>query len=98
MRCNNIMHDHGWIDSGGNGQIVCPGNWIVAGEEGRYFVFENLFMDSRDDEIMGMLKRFAEYGEDEWDSENFRDGYKNVSGGDLVDCRSLLRKLGVDFD
>lgn len=27
--CDIIMHDHGWIDSGGDGQRVCPDDWIL---------------------------------------------------------------------
>ena len=29
--CGNIMHLHGWIEDGNNGDgyIVCPGNWIL---------------------------------------------------------------------
>lgn len=42
-----------------------------------------------------MLSRFAVRGEQVWDDENFRDGYKKVSSGDLVDCRNLLRKFGI---
>lgn len=46
-------------------------------------------------ELLGMLSRFAVRGEQVWDDENFRDGYKKVSSGDLVDCRNLLRKFGI---
>jgi hypothetical protein len=48
------------------------------------------------DELLSMLKRFAERGEHVWDDENFRDGYKKIPSGDLVDCRELLRKYGVE--
>jgi hypothetical protein len=30
------------------------------------------------DELLSMLKRFAERGEHVWDDENFRDGYKKI--------------------
>ena len=46
-------------------------------------------------ELLDMLKRFAAHGEQLWDDENFRNGYKKVSSGDLVDCRNLLRQFGV---
>ena len=46
-----------------------------------------------------MLQRFASLGEQLWDETDFRDGYKQIPSGDLVDCRSLLRQLGVtEFD
>lgn len=28
-KCNCIMNDHGWLDCGQNGIIICPGNWIT---------------------------------------------------------------------
>lgn len=28
-RCEFTMHDHGWIEDGGKGLIVCPGDWVV---------------------------------------------------------------------
>jgi hypothetical protein len=28
--CGNRMHDHGWIDSGIRGRVVCPGDWIIS--------------------------------------------------------------------
>ena len=46
-------------------------------------------------ELLAMLKRFAARGEQLWDDVNFRDGYKKIPSGDLVDCRNLLRKCGV---
>lgn len=29
--CSDIMHNHGWIDSLGEGETVCPGDWIIKG-------------------------------------------------------------------
>jgi hypothetical protein len=26
--CGSRVHDHGWIDSGGDGRTVCPGDWV----------------------------------------------------------------------
>lgn len=28
--CGRLMHDHGWIDQGALGRIVCPGDWVVS--------------------------------------------------------------------
>lgn len=28
--CLNRWHAHGWIDDGGDGQTVCPGDWVVT--------------------------------------------------------------------
>ncbi len=33
--CQRIMNDHGWIDNGGEGQKVCPGDWIDKNLTGR---------------------------------------------------------------
>lgn len=30
VTCGYSWHNHGWIDSGGDGQTVCPGDWIEA--------------------------------------------------------------------
>jgi hypothetical protein len=32
--CGVTMNDHGWIDSGGAGERVCPGNYIVTETNG----------------------------------------------------------------
>lgn len=34
--CSYSMHDHGWIDNGGAGNTVCPGDWIVK-IDGKYY-------------------------------------------------------------
>lgn len=28
--CGHRMHDHGWIDQGARGRVVCPGDWIIT--------------------------------------------------------------------
>ena len=40
--------------------------------------------------LVEMLQRFAVYGVELWDEENFRDGYKKIPSGLLVDCRKLI--------
>ena len=32
--CNQIMHNHGWIE---DGHIVCPGDYIITGVDGEYY-------------------------------------------------------------
>lgn len=32
--CGEDMHQHGWVDSGGDGQTVCPGDWISTTDTG----------------------------------------------------------------
>lgn len=34
--CHRLWHDHGWIDSGGLGRNVCPGDWII-GVSGEFY-------------------------------------------------------------
>lgn len=36
-QCDNIMHTHGWIDTLEGGHIVCPGDWIITGVQGKYY-------------------------------------------------------------
>lgn len=31
--CHHTMHNHGWIDSGGEGRIVCPGDYVITSGE-----------------------------------------------------------------
>ncbi len=38
--CDQIMHIHGWIDTP-EGYIVCPGDWIIKGSEGRFYPCED---------------------------------------------------------
>jgi hypothetical protein len=54
--------------------------------------------DSADviESLLSMLERFAVRGEELWDRENFRDGYKKVPSGDLVDCRKLIEFCECD--
>lgn len=35
--CNDIMHNHGWIDTMEGGHIVCPGDFIITGVEGENY-------------------------------------------------------------
>ncbi len=38
QKCGHIMHDHGFIDAGEDGAVVCPGDWIINCEEEVYKV------------------------------------------------------------
>lgn len=35
--CDHIMRDHGWIDEGPKGQVVCPGDWVLTDPEGGHY-------------------------------------------------------------
>lgn len=37
IHCNNIMNNHGWIDSGGEGIAVCPGDVVYETVDGQYY-------------------------------------------------------------
>lgn len=37
--CGSTAHEHGWLDDGGNGQAVCPGDFIVT-TDGRHAVVQ----------------------------------------------------------
>ena len=28
--CGRVMHDHGWIDHGDHGHVVCPGDYVIC--------------------------------------------------------------------
>lgn len=36
-QCDNILHNHGWIDTLEGGHIVCPGDWIITGVQGERY-------------------------------------------------------------
>jgi hypothetical protein len=38
-KCGTLVHHHGWIDSGGPGQTVCPGDYILTGPDGKFYIF-----------------------------------------------------------
>lgn len=37
QRCDDIMHNHGWIDTLEGGHIVCPSDWIITGVQGELY-------------------------------------------------------------
>ena len=37
VKCDNIMHVHGWIDTLEGGHTVCPGDWIITGVKGEHY-------------------------------------------------------------
>jgi len=44
QHCEEIMHNHGWIDTLEGGHIICPGDWIITGVKGeRYPCKPNIF-------------------------------------------------------
>lgn len=40
-KCDDTYHYHGWLDIGGDGITVCPSNWVVPGDDGKYFAISN---------------------------------------------------------
>lgn len=47
MKCGDIMHNHGWIDTLEGGHIVCPGDWIITGAKGeRYPCKPDIFAET----------------------------------------------------
>jgi hypothetical protein len=47
--CGDLLHDHGWIDQGRGGRVVCPGDWVVTDAFGQHHPckpdsFEALFV------------------------------------------------------
>lgn len=47
--CCLNFHDHGWIDRGGAGYVVCPGDWVLTSNTGEYYpcpehLFKRIFL------------------------------------------------------
>lgn len=53
--CEQVMHDHGFIDEPGNEHVVCPGDWVVTTSHHvamKPAVFEAIFaVDTKGDPI-----------------------------------------------
>jgi len=47
LLCGKPLHVHGWIDSGGEGQKVCPGDFVVEAPEG--YRVEHTSQEEHDD-------------------------------------------------
>lgn len=43
--CANLYHHHGWLDTGGNGQKVCPGDWVITKPDGRMYTCKPALFD-----------------------------------------------------
>lgn len=39
--CHTVLHNHGWLDTGGEGCLVCPGDWVITEESGRRYALPN---------------------------------------------------------
>jgi len=61
--CGATMHEHGWLDEGGNGQVVCPGDLIVT-TDGRHAVVQ------QPDRAEAQAK--AQQAQDRKDAERYR--------------------------
>ncbi len=53
--------------------------------------------DSLVNDLIEIVVKLAQYGEVLWDEENFRDGYKKVDSGLLVDARAVLDKHRIGY-
>ncbi len=38
--CKIQFHDHGWIDEGGPGTTVCPGDWVITAPNGEHYTMQ----------------------------------------------------------
>ncbi len=61
--CGATMHEHGWLDDGGNGEAVCPGDFIVT-TDGRHMVVQ------QPDRAEAQAK--AQQAQDRKDAERYR--------------------------
>ena len=51
--CGDIMHNHGWIDNQDGGYNVCPGDWIIKGALGEYYVCHPNYFEKMYEECGG---------------------------------------------
>lgn len=50
-KCNNIMHEHGWIDTIQGGFNVCPGDYIITEFDGKYYPCNSKIFESTYEEF-----------------------------------------------
>jgi hypothetical protein len=55
-QCGQRMHDHGWIDARADSYNVCPGDWIITDEQGKWYpckpdIFAATFEPVEDSEV-----------------------------------------------
>lgn len=48
QECDDIMHNHGWIDEPNDCSTVCPGDWVITRSDGSHCstkpeVFEKMY-------------------------------------------------------
>lgn len=43
--CGKLLHDHGWIDQGDRGLMVCPGDYVITTPNGYVVVRERRFLE-----------------------------------------------------
>lgn len=48
--------------------------------------------------LLDIVKQLAGYGEELWDTNDFRDGYKKVRSGLIIDARKLLKRHNIEFE
>ena len=65
--CGSTAHEHGWLDDGGNGQAVCPGDFIVT-TDGRHVVVHVVVQQP--DRAEAQAK--AQQAQDRKDAERYR--------------------------
>ncbi len=51
--CKREMSEHGWIDTLEGGHIVCPGDWIIRGVKGEFYVCKPDIFAETYDEVAG---------------------------------------------
>ena len=44
--CGLLMHDHGWVETLEGGHVVCPGDWIIKGVKGEFYVDQPSIKDT----------------------------------------------------
>ena len=80
--CGFQWHEHGWIDSGEDGQTVCPGDWVVTDAPGQYRVvktalFNEVYQQVREgDERDTLIEQACEVMHEAYESAALGEGWK----------------------
>lgn len=99
-RCSSPYNDHGWVDSGGAGRVVCPGDWVVVAEmpdDAYVFTNEQIAILAPDDWaiILGRAAEACVDGIEELDSHTgpvgcIVQGLARAAAGALEQAKDLV--------
>lgn len=66
IHCGYVMHEHGWLDTGKRGHVVCPGDFIITNVNGDRFPCKPEIFNKKYEEVVSLAADdifFKNYGD-----------------------------------